>query len=76
MYLYALAHKLSRVYFLRVYEQVKYTLSIIIDIQSTLVFSTSKGPSVILRDIHTSTYQICRTEVENKSNNHILQMNM
>ena len=31
-------------------------------IQSTLVVSNSKGLSEILRDIRTSTYQICRTE--------------
>ena len=31
-------------------------------IQSTLVFSNSKGLSEILRDIRTSTYQICRIE--------------
>ena len=31
-------------------------------LQSTLVISKSKGPSEILRDIRTSTYQICRTE--------------
>ena len=31
-------------------------------IQSTLVISNSKGLSEILRDIRTSTYQICRTE--------------
>ena len=31
-------------------------------IQSTLVISNSKGPSEILRDIRTSTYQICRIE--------------
>ena len=30
--------------------------------QSTLVISKSKGLSKILRDISTSTYQICRTE--------------
>ena len=29
-------------------------------IQSTLVISNSKGLSEILRDIRTSTYQICR----------------
>ena len=34
--------------------------------QSTLVISKSKGPSEILRDIRTSTYQMCRTE-ENTS---------
>ena len=31
-------------------------------IQSTLVNSKSKGPSEILRDIRSSTYQMCRTE--------------
>ena len=31
-------------------------------IQSTLVISTSKGLSEILRDIRTSPYQICRPE--------------
>ena len=32
------------------------------NIQSTLVISNSKGLSEILRDIRTSTYQICRIE--------------
>ena len=32
------------------------------EIQSTLVISKSKGPSEILPDIRTSTYQICRIE--------------
>ena len=31
-------------------------------IQSTLVISNSKGLSEILRDIRTSTYQVCRIE--------------
>ena len=31
-------------------------------VQSTLVISKSKGPSETLRDIRTSTYQVCRTE--------------
>ena len=31
-------------------------------IQSTLAISKSKGPSKTLRDIRTSTYQICSTE--------------
>ena len=31
-------------------------------IQSTLVISKSKGPSKTVRDIHTSTYQICSIE--------------
>ena len=29
------------------------------DLQSTLVISNSKGPTKTLRDIRTSTYQIC-----------------
>ena len=37
---------------------------IIIIIQSTLAISNSKGLSEILRDIRTSTYQICRIEVK------------
>ena len=36
------------------------TPSNFIEIQSTLVISNSKGLSEILRDIRTSTYQICR----------------
>ena len=31
-------------------------------VQSSLVISNSKGLSEILRDIRTSTYQICRIE--------------
>ena len=34
----------------------------IFNIQSTLVISKSKGPFKTLRDIRTSTYQICSTE--------------
>ena len=33
-----------------------------IKIQSTLVISNSKGLSEILRDIRSSTYQVCRIE--------------
>ena len=33
-----------------------------IKVQSTLAISKSKGPSEILRDIRSSTYQMCRTE--------------
>ena len=32
------------------------------EIQSTLVISKSKGPSETVRDIRTSTYQICSIE--------------
>ena len=39
-------------------------------LQSTLIISNSKGLFEILRDIHTSTYQICRIEGKN-SHNHI-----
>ena len=33
-----------------------------LEIQSTLVISKSKGPSETVRDIRTSTYQICSIE--------------
>ena len=36
--------------------------SLICVVQSTLVISKSKGPSKTVRDIHTSTYQICSIE--------------
>ena len=45
-------------------------------IQSTLVISKSKGPSKTLRDIRTSTYQICSIEEKNNLNNQISQMIM
>ena len=32
------------------------------EIQSTLVISKSKGPSKRLRDVRTSTYQMCSSE--------------
>ena len=35
-------------------------------IQSTLVISKSKGPAETLRDIHTSTYQMCRIKENTK----------
>ena len=38
------------------------TFSQIVEIQSTLVISNSKGPSETLQDIRTSTYQIFRIE--------------
>ena len=47
-----------------------------IGIQSTLVISKSKGPSETVRDIRTSTYQICSIEEKNNLNNQILQMTM
>ena len=40
--------------------QVNYDVSF--EIQSTLVISKSKGPSKTVRDIRTSTYQICSIE--------------
>ena len=36
------------------------------EIQSTLVISKSKGPAETLRDIRTSTYQMCRIEENTK----------
>ena len=38
----------------------------ILSIQSTLVISKSKGPAETLRDIRTSTYQMCRIEENTK----------
>ena len=35
-------------------------------VQSTLVISKSKGPAETLRDIRTSTYQMCRIEENTK----------
>ena len=40
-------------------------------LQSTVFISKSKGLSGILRDIRTSTYQICGIEENSKTNNHI-----
>ena len=36
------------------------------NVQSTLVISKSKGPAETLRDIRTSTYQMCRIEENTK----------
>ena len=49
---------------------IRDVFSIFYNIQSTLVISNSKGLYETLRDIRTSTYQICGTEENNKSNNH------
>ena len=46
------------------------------NIQSTLVISKSKGPAETLRDIRTSTYQMCRIEENTKRTTKISQMNM
>ena len=46
--------------------QQKHSLQIEDIIQSTLSISKSKGPSETLRDIRTSTYQICRIEENTK----------
>ena len=43
-------------------ERFVFVLSLFCFIQSTLVNSKSKGPYENLRDIRTSTYQICRIE--------------
>ena len=40
----------------------RFLLDGFVEVQSTLVFSNSKGLSEILRDIRTSTYQSCRIE--------------
>ena len=43
----------------------------VINLQSTLVISNSKGLAETLRDIRTSTYQSWESEEKNKLNNHI-----
>ena len=43
-------------------ETAHYDLNLFKQVQSTLVISNSKGLCKILRDIRTSTYQICRIE--------------
>ena len=43
----------------------------LVDIQSTLVISNSKGLIETLRDIRTSTNQSWESEENNKLNNHI-----
>ena len=43
-------------------------------VQSTLVISKSKGPSETVRDIRTSTYQICSIEEKNNLNNQIYKL--
>ena len=50
-----------RVHEISVHPYVCKTVNFIY-LQSTLVISNSKGLSEILRDIRTSTYQICRIE--------------
>ena len=42
-----------------------------VEIQSTIVISNSRRLPETLRDIRTSTYQSCRSEENNKSNDHI-----
>ena len=42
--------------------QTRWGLEDNLEIQSTLVISKSKGPSKTVRDIRTSTYQICNIE--------------
>ena len=55
----------------------KYILNLILEsyyIQSTLVISKTKGPAETLRDIRTSTYQMCRIEEmqPNFRNEHVI----
>ena len=64
------------VMFMNILGKQNVAVNFLILIQSTLVISKSKGPSESLRDIRTSTYQICRTEENTKSNNQISLMSM
>ena len=45
-----------------------------IPLQSTLLISNSKGHSEILRDIRTSTYQICRGEKKKFEQPHLTNL--
>ena len=46
-----------------VFEQIRTAqIKFLIRLQSILVISNSQGLSVILRDIRTSTYKVCRIE--------------
>ena len=51
-----------KVAFLAISDFYSISLRVPSDIQSTLIISKSKGRYEILRDIRTSTYQICRIE--------------
>ena len=53
-----------------------FSVKMLVQIQSTLVISKSKGPSKKLRDIRTSTNQMCSSEEKNNLNNQKLQMTM
>ena len=48
----------DRLFFLPIIGKI----TVFITIQSTLVISKSKGPSETLRDIRSSTYQMCSIE--------------
>ena len=55
-------------------KKVKYFMLVgisLLQIQSTLVISNSKGLTEILRYIRTSTYQSLESAENNKLNNHI-----
>ena len=51
------------------------TRVVLVQIQSTLVISNSKGLSKILRDIRTSTYQNCRIEKKKSKKNRTTTFN-
>ena len=49
-------------FFTVIFTLISAIVKFVLVVQSTLVISNSKGLSKILRDIRTSTYQICRLE--------------
>ena len=53
--------------------QLRMHQNIVLQLQSTLIISKIKGHSEILRDIWTSTYQICNNEEKNNRIIHIPQ---
>ena len=62
-----IAYKISDIiYMLYKISSLSQISYMIYQIQSTLVILKSKGPSETLRDIRTSTYQMCR--IEEKTN--------
>ena len=57
-----IAEQTNKALFALIKKSRSLILSFDLQIQSTLVISNSKGLSEILRDIRSSTYQVCRIE--------------
>ena len=59
-------HRIINKYRIHLVIGQKFMLPKLSEIQSTLDISKSKGPAETLRDIRTSTYQMCRIEENTK----------